>query len=39
MHSRLLINGGLIMLSDEFPEYGNEADVVPKGLRPASAGR
>ncbi len=32
MHSRLLINGGLIMLSDEFPEYGNEADVVPKGI-------
>jgi PhnB protein len=32
MHSRLLINGGLIMLSDEFPEYGNESDVVPKGV-------
>ena len=32
MHSRLVINGGLVMLSDEFPEYGNEADVVPKGV-------
>jgi len=32
MHSRLLINGGLVMLSDEFPEHGNEADVVPKGF-------
>lgn len=32
MHSRLLINGGLMMLSDEFPEYGNESDVVPKGF-------
>jgi PhnB protein len=32
MHSRLLINGGLIFLSDEFPEYGNEADITPKGV-------
>lgn len=32
MHSRLLINGGLVMLSDEFPEYGHEADVVPTGV-------
>ena len=32
MHSRLVINGGLVMLSDEFPEYGTEADVVPKGV-------
>jgi PhnB protein len=32
MHSRLVINGGLVMLSDEFPEYGNESDVVPKGV-------
>jgi PhnB protein len=32
LHSRLLINDGLVMLSDEFPEYGNEADIVPKGF-------
>ena len=32
LHSRLLINGGLVMLSDEFPEYGDEADIVPRGL-------
>lgn len=32
MHSRLLINGGLIMLSDEFPEYGHESDIVPRGV-------
>lgn len=32
LHSRLLINGGLLMLSDEFPEYGHEGDVVPKGV-------
>lgn len=32
LHSRLLINGGLVMLSDEFPEYGAEADVLPKGF-------
>jgi catechol 2,3-dioxygenase-like lactoylglutathione lyase family enzyme len=28
MHSRLVINGGLLMLSDEFPEYGNETGPV-----------
>jgi PhnB protein len=32
MHSRLVINGGLLMLSDEFPEYGHETDVEPKGV-------
>jgi len=32
MHSRMIINGGLLMLSDEFPEYGNETDVEPKGV-------
>ena len=32
MHSRLQINGGLVFLSDEFPEYGHEADVEPKGV-------
>ena len=32
MHSRLVINGGLVMLSDEFPEYGQPADIVPTGV-------
>lgn len=32
MHSRLVINGGLVMLSDEFPEYGNEVDIEPRGV-------
>lgn len=32
MHSRLVINGGLIMLSDEFPEYGQTPDVEPQGV-------
>ncbi|GAA0622172.1 hypothetical protein GCM10009422_17640 [Brevundimonas kwangchunensis] len=32
MHSRLLINGGLLFLSDEFPEYGHATDIVPAGV-------
>ncbi len=32
MHSRLIINGGLLMLSDEFPEHSHEADITPKGI-------
>ena len=32
LHSRLLINGGTVMISDEFPEYGHEADITPKGV-------
>ena len=32
MHSRLTINGSLIFLSDEFPEYGGEADIKPVGV-------
>ncbi len=32
LHSRLMINGGHLMLSDEFPEYGHEADIVPVGV-------
>ena len=32
MHSRLLINGGLVMLSDEFPEYGQPSDITPAGV-------
>ena len=31
MHS-LVINGGLLMISDEFPEYGHVSDVVPTGV-------
>src|SRR5690606_9523758 len=30
MHARLIINGGGLMLHDEFPEYGHEADAVPR---------
>lgn len=32
MHSRLMINGALVMLSDEFPEYGMPADVRPQAV-------
>ncbi|NJC42719.1 PhnB protein [Brevundimonas alba] len=32
IHAHLHINGGSIMLSDEFPEYGGEQDVAPKGV-------
>ena len=32
IHSHLQINGGSIMLSDEFPEMGGEVDVVPKSV-------
>lgn len=32
MHARLRINGDMVMLSDEFPEYGQEPDVRPKGV-------
>ena len=32
LHSRLSINGGLVLLSDEFPEYGQAADVQPQGV-------
>ena len=32
LHSRLRINGGLIFLSDEFPEYGHPGDIQPKGV-------
>lgn len=32
MHSRLSINGGVVMLSDEFPEYGHASDIVPIGV-------
>ncbi|HEY1223674.1 MAG TPA: VOC family protein [Brevundimonas sp.] len=32
MHSRLSINGGLVFLSDEFPEYGQTPDVQPAGV-------
>ena len=32
MHAHLIINGGSVMLHDEFPEYGHEADMTPKGM-------
>ncbi|CAL1691351.1 putative protein [Brevundimonas subvibrioides] len=32
LHSRLLINDGVVMISDEFPEYGNASDIVPVGV-------
>lgn len=32
MHAHLHINGGSIMLADEFPEWTGEADIVPKGV-------
>jgi PhnB protein len=32
MHSRLRINGGVVMLSDEFPEHGQPSDIVPTGV-------
>lgn len=32
MHSRLMINGGLVFLSDEFPEYGGATDTAPVGV-------
>ncbi|MFC0633043.1 VOC family protein [Brevundimonas balnearis] len=32
LHARLRINGSLVFLSDEFPEYGQPADIVPTGL-------
>jgi PhnB protein len=32
LHSRLRINGGLIFLSDAFPEYGHAGDIQPKGV-------
>ena len=32
VHAHLHINGGSIMLSDEFPEYNGEQDIAPKGV-------
>lgn len=32
MHCHLRINGASLMLADEFPEYGGEQDVEPKGV-------
>lgn len=32
LHARLSINGDLVMLSDEFPEHGQEVDIQPKGV-------
>ncbi|MGZ9099100.1 MAG: VOC family protein [Brevundimonas sp.] len=32
MHAYLVINGGPVMLNDEFPEFSGEQDIVPKGV-------
>lgn len=32
MHAHLEINGGSVMLNDEFPEYGGESDIAPRGV-------
>ena len=32
MHAHLRINGGSVMLNDEFPEHGGETDTKPKGV-------
>ena len=32
MHAHLRINGGSVMLHDEFPEYGHETDKAPAGV-------
>jgi PhnB protein len=32
MHAHMTINGGSVMLHDEFPEYGHESDIAPKGV-------
>lgn len=32
IHAHLHINGASVMLSDEFPEYGGESDIAPKGV-------
>lgn len=32
MHAYLIINGGPVMLADEFPEYNGEQDVAPKSV-------
>lgn len=32
MHAYLRINGGDLLLHDEFPEYNGEQDIVPKGV-------
>lgn len=32
MHAHLRINGGSVMLHDEFPEMNGEQDIAPKGV-------
>ncbi|HYD27735.1 VOC family protein [Brevundimonas sp.] len=32
MHAHLRINGGSVMMHDEFPEMNGEQDIVPKGV-------
>lgn len=32
MHAALRINGGAVLLADEFPEYNGEQDIAPTGV-------
>jgi PhnB protein len=32
MHAHLRINGGSVLLNDEFPEYNGQQDIAPKGV-------
>jgi PhnB protein len=32
LHAHLHINGGSVMLSDEFPEFSGEQDIAPRGV-------
>jgi PhnB protein len=33
MHARLLVNGGVLMLSDDFPEYNGGVSMAPEAAR------
>jgi len=32
MHAHLRVNGGSVMMHDEFPEMNGEQDIAPKGV-------
>lgn len=32
MHAALTINGAIVLLADEFPEYNGEQDIIPRGV-------
>jgi PhnB protein len=34
MHARMLVNGGVLMLSDDFPEYNGGVSMAPDADRP-----